>query len=90
MGAILGEGRLPVEVARMVMPDGKVRYGITFSMTHSKGVTHAETWAEEAVPAGLPQLGAAVMMPVDVRVFATRSGPRYSISVAGAQQGESF
>ena len=85
VGTVAGRRR-----SKMVLNDGKTRYRITFHVQHTRGVTACDMFSEEPAPSGLPLVGQIVSLPVEVRVFPTKAGPRFSLGVEGSRAGESF
>src|SRR5438093_3447540 len=59
--------------------EGKSRYLIALAVAIPGTVAMVERWADEAVPPGLPMLGAEVTIPVAVRAYVHRGSPHYRL-----------
>jgi len=85
IGKLRGRRRRAVK-----MNDNSVQHSITLDVEHSRGVTRLELWSDVPVPFGLPVVGAACSIPVDVRVFNSKAGAQYRLRVAVPERGEAF
>ena len=85
VGIVSGRRRRP-----MVTQGKPTRFAITLTVHSTCGDHRVDLFSDTPHPDCLPKIGAVVSLPIDVRVFQTKSGPRFGLTVAQGEQGEAF